>query len=163
MAPKIAIERIGVLACLLVGCRAVIGVEDLHVAGDGGPGLDGGGDASITDAGADVGGDTGDAAPPSDSGKPDLAACGAWCETDGGLADAAAAFYGDMKSCMCQGGVAKACGTECPGLCPNGSPSSSACEACILQQAFGGGVCVAKASNCSAPCQAFGQCVKACP
>lgn len=158
---KTATSRIGTLACVLVGCRAVIGVEDLHVVGaDGGPGLDAGIDAvASTDAAVD--GDSG--TPPPDAAKPNLAACGAWCKTDGGLGDAAVTFYADMRSCMCKGGNLNACGTECAGLCPNGSPSSSACETCILQQAFAGGVCVAKAGSCSPQCLAFGQCVNTCP
>ena len=165
MEPKTVIERLGLLACLLVGCRAVIGVEDLHVAGDAGPELDGSVDAVATsDAGGDSASDAaGDTATAGDAAKPDLGACGAWCKTDGGLGDAAATFYSDMKSCMCQGSVAKACTTECPGFCPSGVPSSSTCETCVLQQAFGnGGVCVAKASNCTGPCLTFGQCVKSC-
>lgn len=149
------------LACILVGCRAVIGVEDLHLASDGGPGLDAGADAvSTPDAGAEAATDAGP--PPADAAKPDLAACGAWCETDAGLGDAAATFYAEMRPCMCQGGAPKACGAECPGLCPNGTPASSVCEACILQQTFGGGVCAGKATSCSTTCQAFGQCVTSC-
>jgi len=161
MAPKTVIERLGLLACLLVGCRGVLGVEDLHVEVDGGSGLDGGLDAvAMTDAGEDADAGTPDA----DAAKPDLAACGAWCATDGGLADAAATFYGDMSSCMCKGSKLQACATECAGLCPNGTVSSFACEACILQEAFGaGGVCFAKAGNCSKPCTDFGQCVTSCP
>lgn len=163
MAPKTVTERIALLACILVGCRAVIGVEDLHVAADGGPGLDAGADAvSTTDAGAEAATDAG--TPPGDAAKPDLAACGEWCKTDGGLGDAAAAFNAEMKSCMCKGATPKACGSECPGLCPSGTPSSAACEACILQQALStGGVCFANASGCTAECQSYTQCVQGCP
>ena len=160
MVRKIGTEHIAVLALALVGCRAVIGIEELRVADDAsvvvdGSGPDGGVDVVVVDSGADV------AVP--DGSEPTLGACNLWCRTDGGAGAGASAFSAEMRSCMCEGGTLKACGSECVGLCPNGTPPSPNCETCMLRQVLeDSGVCVAKVAGCTSPCQSFVQCVKGC-
>lgn len=148
---------VGIL--ILGGCRAVIGIDDLQ-RGDASV------DASFVDGGSpDVAAEASpDGAPAADGGDAGrtLAECNAYCRSDGGAADGGAAFSNEMHSCICQGASFKACGAECGGYCPNGSANSPACETCLLQQAFGSGVCVAKASNCTSACQGFLQCVTKC-
>ncbi len=157
MVRKTGTELFFVVALILGGCRAVIGIDDLQ-RGDGGV------DASIGDTGAPdaVADATPDGAPPADGGDAGrtLAECNTLCRADAG--EGGAAFSTEMHSCICQGASFKACGAECTGYCPNGNTPSPACETCILQQAFGSGVCVAKASNCTSACQGFLQCVTKC-
>lgn len=158
MARKIGTELAAVVAFALVGCRAVIGIEELHVADDASV-VDGGTLDAATDVLAPM--DASDVVVPPDGSKPTLASCNAWCRTDGGAGAGASAFSTEMRNCMCQGASLKACGTECGGLCPNGSPPSANCETCMLQQVLDdAGVCNGK--SCTSPCQSFVQCVKGC-
>jgi hypothetical protein len=112
MARKIGTETLVVFALALVGCRAVIGIEDLKLADDASIAIDSAADVTPD---APVTADAGDAAPPIDAART-LADCNKLCRTDGGLGDAASNFSDEMRSCMCQGGVLKACTSECGGL-----------------------------------------------
>jgi hypothetical protein len=86
MAPKIATEHLALISLALGGCRAVIGIEDLHpadasITSDGGA-LDASDGSSGNDGGS--GNDAGDGA--IDGAKPDLTTCATQCRTDGGFA-----------------------------------------------------------------------------
>lgn len=160
MARKIGTEVLAAFAFALVRCRAVIGIEELHVADD----------ASVADAGKlDVAidavdpKDASDAMVAPDGSKATLGSCNLWCRTDGGAGAGASAFATEMRTCMCQGATLRACASECVGLCPNGSPPSANCETCMLQQVLDdGGVCASKVATCTSPCRSFVQCVKGC-
>ena len=158
MSPKILAHHIGVALLLLVtGCRAMLGIEDVYLEDDAAAA-----DVALPDSTAVADGGDGSITA-SDGGRPSLEQCVTWCRTDGGFFAGSVAFVAELRSCMCQGSKLVACATECGGLCPNGSNSTTACETCIMQETLdAGGLCGPTAASCSTPCRSFRQCVVSC-
>jgi hypothetical protein len=129
-------------AFVLAGCRAVIGVEDLHVD-DGG---------------------VGDAADGGDAGA-SFAACAEQCRQSAPAA--ATSFYGSVDNCLCANKTPRACLGECSNYCDQPDPQNltAACRACIARDALApNGVCAnVQCGGGGGGCGTYVNCVKACP
>ncbi len=125
----------------LVGCRAVLGVEDLHVDADGSAGDAGGG---------------GDA----------FAACSESCRSQ--FASASTAFYSNSaENCLCNNKIPRQCVPECNQFCNSPDPINltAPCRYCIQHDALAAtGVCAnVQCGGGSGGCTSYVNCVKACP
>ena len=123
------------------GCRAVLGVEDLHVEGD--ASADGGGDASAA-----------------------FAACADSCKSQ--FQAGSAAFYSNsVENCLCNNKIPRQCVPECNNFCESPDPINLtlACRACIAHDALATtGVCAnAQCGGGSGGCTSYVNCVKSCP
>jgi hypothetical protein len=133
------------LVFALVGCRQVLGVEDLGVR-DGGSSLDSGSEGG---------------APNACAGLPTSDGCYSCCAAlDGGDV---AFFAGELHTCACN----TSCSVDCPVYCTPGAPGDSpGCDLCVYLLTFQPGAPCASAASTAAQASpganAIDQCIQSC-
>jgi hypothetical protein len=151
-------------AFALVACRAVLGIEDLH--------LDAGSDATLADATGDSGdgealsdrnigdtpsegqGDAGEASSDAGCAGGDRDACLGCCRST--YFTESQAVYGAEQPCACEAG---GCTPFCPVYCTTRGPDVPACTDCAARNLVDGGQCRAARTSGTV----FAACLDTCP
>ena len=134
-AARATLAAVAVSIGVLTGCRAIIGIDELDVVGDGGPdggvgpkldaALDAAGDAAVIDS----------AIPPApiDAGCQNTTgmACGMCCRSSGALMPAFAQLDRVLVDNQCICGTSGKCVTDCAASACTGGNSVMQCGACI--------------------------------